>query len=68
MFLKQGLIRVVATMSEAMGPIITDAELKAITKTANLFETEDASLQVGDKEESTFLPFLIHFSYSCHVV
>ncbi len=34
-------------MSEAMGPVITDAELKAITKTANLFEAEDASLQVS---------------------
>jgi len=38
-------------MSEAMGPIITDAELKAITKTANLFESEDASLQVSDTQE-----------------
>jgi hypothetical protein len=36
-------------MSEAMGPVITDAELKAITKTANLFEAEDASLQVIHK-------------------
>ena len=41
------MIRVVATMSEALGPEISEDELNAITKTANLFEVEDASLQVS---------------------
>ena len=34
-------------MSEALGPEISEDELNAITKTANLFEVEDASLQVS---------------------
>ena len=36
-----------ATMSEALGPEISEDELNAITKTANLFEVDDASLQVS---------------------
>jgi hypothetical protein len=35
-------------MSEALGPSISPDELNAITKTANLFETDDASLQTVD--------------------
>lgn len=35
-------------MSDALGPEISPQELSAITKTANLFETDDASLQTVD--------------------